>query len=77
MIRSASKSRQIIVATQSVSLLDELAEPEEVIVVERKGSERKGSESVFRRLDPDALQGWLTEYTLGELWEKNVLGGRP
>jgi len=54
-----------------------LAEPDEVIVVERKGSERDGSESLFRRLDPEALRGWLEEYTLGELWEKNVLGGRP
>ncbi len=77
LVRSVSRRRQVIVATQSVTLLDELAEPDEVIVVERKGSEREGSESVFRRLDPEALRGWLEDYTLGELWEKNVLGGRP
>ncbi len=77
LVRSVSRSRQIIVATQSVTLLDELAEPDEVIVVERRGSEREGSESLFRRLDPEALRGGLEEYTLGELWEKNVLGGRP
>ena len=70
--RSASRRTQIIMATQSVTLLDALAEPEDVIVVERKDQE-----STFRRLDPAALQSWLEEYTLGELWEKNVLGGRP
>lgn len=72
MMRSASQATQLIVSTQSVTLLDELAEPEEVIVVERKDKE-----SSFRRLDPEALKAWLDEYTLGELWEKNVLGGRP
>jgi predicted ATPase len=72
LMRSASHRTQIIVATQSVTLLEALAEPEEVIVVDRKGSE-----STFTRLDPVALQSWLEEYTLGELWEKNVLGGRP
>ena len=72
MMRSASHHTQIIVATQSVTLLDALAEPEEVIVVERKGPE-----STFRRLEPAALQGWLDDYSLGELWEKNMLGGRP
>ena len=72
MIRSVSQTTQIIVSTQSVNLLDALAEPEEVIVVERKDKE-----STFRRLDPEALKAWLEEYTLGELWEKNVLGGRP
>jgi predicted ATPase len=72
MMRSAATSVQIIAATQSVNLLDELAEPEDVLVVERSETA-----SNFRRLDPEALQQWLDEYTLGELWEKNVLGGRP
>jgi predicted ATPase len=75
MIRAASKTTQIIVATQSVTLLDALAEPEEVIVVDR--SPRTSGQSTFRRLEPDKLEDWLKEYTLGELWEKNVLGGRP
>lgn len=72
MIRAASSTAQVIVSTQSVNLLDELAEPSEVIVVERAEGQ-----SVFRRLDPAALEGWLDRYSLGELWEKNVLGGRP
>lgn len=72
MMRAASQSAQVIVSTQSVTLLDALAEPEDVIVVDRKGGE-----STFRRLEPAKLDDWLEDYTLGELWQKNVLGGRP
>jgi len=63
--------RQVIVSTQSVELLNHFA-PEDVIVVGRE----EGA-STFRRLDNDALTDWLEDYTLGELWKKNVLGGRP
>lgn len=67
----ASTDTQVIVATQSPVLLDHF-EPEQVIV-----AEREGAESVFRRLDRERLDAWLEEYTLSELWDKNVLGGRP
>ncbi len=61
----------MIVSTQSAQLLNEF-DPEDVIVVERTQGE-----SVFRRLDSAQLSGWLEDYTLGELWQKNVLGGGP
>lgn len=64
-------ARQVIVSTQSAQLLNEFA-PEDVIVVERTQGE-----SVFQRLNSTQLSGWLEEYTLGELWQKNVLGGGP
>lgn len=60
-------SRQLIISTQSAHLLNEFA-PEEVIVVERKNGE-----SIFTRLEPSHLSEWLEEYSLGELWQKNVL----
>ncbi len=63
--------KQVIVSTQSPLLLNEF-EPEEVIVVERAGGQ-----SEFRRLNSEDLSEWLTEYALGELWQKNVLGARP
>lgn len=63
--------RQIIISTQSVQLLSEFV-PEDVIVVERTDGE-----STFRRLDSSQLSEWLEEYTLGELWQKNIIGGRP
>jgi hypothetical protein len=64
-------SKQVIVSTQSAPLLNEFT-PEDVIVVERTQGQ-----STFRRLESAQLSEWLGEYTLGELWQKNVLGGRP
>ena len=71
LIRSLATRIQIVVATQSTQLID-CFEPNDVVVVER--NQRRSS---FRRLDADALRDWLTDYSLSELWEKNVLGGRP
>jgi predicted ATPase len=71
LIRSASKSKQIILSTQSVELVNEF-EPEDVIIADReKGYTR------LERLNTEALSSWLEEYSLGELWQKNILGGRP
>jgi predicted ATPase len=66
-----SISKQVIVSTQSAPLLSEFA-PEDVIIVERTQGQ-----STFRRLESADLSEWLQDYTLGELWQKNVLGGRP
>lgn len=64
-------TNQVIIATQSALLLNEFV-PEDIVVVERKDGQ-----SVFRRLASDELREWLSDYTLGELWQKNLLGGRP
>jgi predicted ATPase len=71
MLRSASHHAQVIVATQSAALVDGFA-PEDVIVVNRR--ERA---STFERLREEQLKEWLEDYTLGQLWEKNVVGGGP
>lgn len=71
LIKSVSLDTQIIVATQSVSLLNEF-EPSDIVV-----AERIGRESHFRRLDAQQLEGWLDQYSVGEPWEKNIIGGRP
>lgn len=71
MQRSVSHHVQVIVATQSVSLVDRF-EPDDIVVVDRVGRE-----SIFRRLKDADLAEWREDYTLSELWEKNVLGGRP
>lgn len=71
LLRGAAAHTQIIAATQSVTLLDHL-HPEEVIV-----AEQEDGASSFRRLEELPLRDWLEEYTVGELWLKNVLGGRP
>ncbi|MEA1949937.1 MAG: AAA family ATPase [Planctomycetota bacterium] len=71
LMKKASRHCQIIVATQSAGLLDGF-EPEDIVVVERDESG-----SVFERQNSEKLKDWLDEYTLRELWEKNVLGGGP
>jgi predicted ATPase len=71
MLRSMSKKRQIIISTQSAEFLNEFAATD-IIVVDRT---QTGTE--FRHLDITTLESWLSEYSLGELWQKNLLGGRP
>jgi predicted ATPase len=71
LIRSASTRTQVVIATQSVTLLDQF-EPNDLVVVNRT----EGS-STFERPDMVRLREWLEEYSLGELWQKNILGGRP
>jgi predicted ATPase len=71
MLRAASQESQVLLATQSVTLMNQFELGDLVIV------ERSDGASVFDRPDPDRLSEWLEEYSLGELWEKNLLGGRP
>jgi predicted ATPase len=71
LIASVAARRQVIVSTQSPVVLDQF-EPDQVVVVERRDAA-----SHFQRLDPAALAGWLEDYSLSELYDKNVLGGRP
>jgi len=71
LLRSAAQRTQVIASTQSVTLVNQLS-PDDLIVVDRDGTESK-----FRRLGEEEIASWLDDYALGELWEKNVLGGRP
>lgn len=71
LFQQAAQRGQVIVSTQSAPLLNEFS-PEDVVIVERSEGQ-----SIFRRLDPADLNEWLQEYSLGELWQKNILGGRP
>lgn len=71
LVRHASADTQVIMATQSATLLDHFA-PEDVLV-----AESVNGATVINRLDADRLKSWLEDYSLGQLWEKNELGGRP
>lgn len=71
LLQSAATRTQLIVATQSVTLINQLL-PEHVWVVEREDGA-----SVFHNLKSADMSSWLEDYSLGELWEKNILGGRP
>jgi predicted ATPase len=71
LLKSTALKKQIIVSTQSVDLVSEF-DPGDLVVVDRQ--EEK---SIFSRLEPGKLEDWLQEYSLGELWKKNIFGGRP
>lgn len=71
LIIKASAQTQIIVSTQSVNLIDNF-EPEDIITVDRKDGQ-----SVFNRQSSEELKCWLADYNLSDLWNKNVIGGRP
>jgi predicted ATPase len=71
LIQKASYRTQVIVSTQSASLVDQF-QPKDIIVVERQNGESK-----FKRLNKADLKVWLEDYSLGELWEMNIFGGRP
>ena len=71
LIRSVSVETQVVLATQSPYLVDQF-QPEDVIVVDRVRGESR-----FRRLSAAELDTWLDDYSLGDLWLKNEIGGRP
>lgn len=71
LISSAATRTQVIVSTQSVTLVNQF-EPEHVWSVDREDGQ-----SVFRQLSRADMSAWLDDYSLGELWEKNVIGARP
>lgn len=71
LLTSAATRTQVIVATQSVTLVNQF-EPGDVWT-----ADRDGGPTVFRHLSEEDMSGWLDDYALGELWEKNVLGARP
>ena len=72
-INLVKSDTQIIIATQSSNLVDEF-DAEEIVVVDK---DKTDNSSKLKRLDPKTLNEWLEEYSISELWEKNVLGGKP
>ncbi len=70
-IGQVSEDKQIIISTQSVELLNHF-NANDVIVVNQRDEK-----SEFQRLNEEQLADWLEDYTLGELWQSNLFGGRP
>ena len=71
MFRKVSRKTQIIASTQSVTLADEF-DIEDLIVVDRVDNH-----SEFKRLDAKNYEKWFEEYSLGDIWQKNIIGGVP
>jgi predicted ATPase len=68
-IQNASERTQIIIATQSPLFLDQFS-VEDVVVVNRKDGQ-----STFERLKSSDYNVWLEDYSVGQLWTKNVIQG--
>ena len=71
LFKAASEHVQVIISTQSSTFLDHF-DPDDVIVVDQRDGK-----STFHRPGAEKLDAWLEEYSLGEIWEKNVIGGGP
>jgi len=71
LIQQAAQQTQVIIATQSPALIDQFG-IDDIIVVNRKDGA-----SDFKRLNQDDFSEWLEDYSVGELWRKNVIAGGP
>ncbi|WP_406547794.1 AAA family ATPase [Succinimonas sp.] len=74
MIKQVAAAKQVIISTESPDLLDEFAADDVVVAGIAADKDGNGS-SVLRRLDEKELRVWLEDYSLGDLWRKNILGG--
>ncbi len=71
LVQAAAVGSQVIVATQSPAFVDHFRASEVLVVDSQAHASR------LRRLDDAELAGWLEDYSLGELWERNVFGAGP
>ena len=72
MMSAEARGCQIIVATQSADLISNFR-PEQILTVNQCGGVTS-----LERLSSDALENWLRDYTLGDLWKQSIVkGGQP
>ena len=71
LIQVAAKKTQVVVATQSPAFIDQFAIKDLVVVNREDGA------STFKRLKEEDFLAWLEDYSVGELWTKNVISGGP
>jgi predicted ATPase len=71
LLQAVSEHAQVLISTQSSTFVDSF-DPEDIVVVERVDEA-----TTFERPRPGMLEAWLEDYSLGEIWEKNVIGGGP
>ncbi len=71
MVKSVAKENQVICSTQSVTFANQFEAKDFIVVDLEKGA------SVFKRVDEAELKDWLEDYAMGDIWTKNLIGGRP
>ena len=71
LIKAAASRTQVIVATQSPLLVDQFSIGDIIV------AKRKDGATTFERLNEGDYSAWLEDFTLGELWTRNVIEGGP
>ena len=69
LMKAASTRTQVIAATQSPLLVDCFRAEDIVVAQMRNGA------TTFRRLKTADLEKWLEDYSLGDLWVRNIIHG--
>lgn len=73
MIKEAAINTQVVIATQSPGLVDEF-EADQITIIQW---DEESESTIAKKLNKNDLADWLASYSLSELWDKNVFGGRP
>lgn len=73
MAKMAVENTQVIMATQSPRLLDSF-DCKDIIVAEKS---QETASTTLKRLNESEIQKWLEDYSLSQIWEKNIIGGQP
>lgn len=71
LVKSACAHCTVVLATQSVGFVNHFA-PEDIVTVTRDKAQSK-----FERQNSGTLAAWLEDYAIGEIWERNLIGGTP
>ena len=71
LVKSAAKKKQVICSTQSVTFANQFEAKDFIIVDRVEGA------SEFKRVNEEELKSWLEDYAMGDIWTKNLIGGRP
>ncbi len=73
MIKEASIHCQVIVASQSKDLVD-CFDIDNISIVEMDEGNKC---TTITRLNQEDYKLWMEHYSISELWDKNIIGGRP
>jgi predicted ATPase len=71
MMRSVADKTQIITSSQSVTFANQF-EWQDLIIVEEENNATQ-----FKLLEEEQVKTWLDDYRIGDMWEKNLIGGTP
>jgi len=74
----ARQDKQLILSSQSITFINQFAS-EDLIVVDKKidTTNENNEESVFKRISEDDVKEWIEDFSIGDIWNMNIIGGRP